>query len=79
MFMKGETEDGTNIDNTGEEFVKPWLDAVKEIAPREVMIYTIDRETPDHSLQKPHMRSLMLSVIESLHWAFLVRHHTKTV
>jgi radical SAM domain protein len=52
MFMKGETEDGTNIDNTGEEFVKPWLDAVKEIAPREVMIYTIDRETPDHSLQK---------------------------
>ena len=52
MFMKGETEDGTNIDNTGEEFVKPWLDAVKEIAPREVMIYTIDRETPDHNLQK---------------------------
>jgi radical SAM domain protein len=52
MFMKGETEDGTNIDNTGEEFVKPWLDAVKEIAPREVMIYTIDRETPDDSLQK---------------------------
>lgn len=52
MFMKGETEDGTNIDNTGEEFVKPWLDAVKEIAPREVMIYTIDRDTPDHSLQK---------------------------
>ena len=32
--------------------LKPWLDAVKEIAPREVMIYTIDRETPDHSLQK---------------------------
>jgi radical SAM domain protein len=52
MFMKGETEDGTNIDNTGEEFVKPWLDAVKEIAPREVMIYTIDRETPDHNLRK---------------------------
>jgi radical SAM domain protein len=52
MFMKGETEDGTNIDNTREEFVKPWLDAVKEIAPREVMIYTIDRETPDHNLQK---------------------------
>jgi len=52
MFMKGETEDGTNIDNTGEEFVKPWLDTVKEIAPREVMIYTIDRETPDHNLRK---------------------------
>ena len=25
---------------------------LKEIAPRQVMIYTIDRETPDHDLQK---------------------------
>ena len=30
---------------------KTW-EAVKEIAPRQVMIYTIDRETPDHDLQK---------------------------
>ena len=29
-----------------------WIEAVKEIAPRQVMIYTIDRETPDHDLQK---------------------------
>ena len=28
------------------------MEAVKEIAPRQVMIYTIDRETPDHDLQK---------------------------
>ena len=28
------------------------LEAVKEISPRQVMIYTIDRETPDHDLQK---------------------------
>ncbi|EJX10078.1 radical SAM domain protein, partial [gut metagenome] len=28
------------------------LKTVKEIAPRQVMIYTIDRETPDHDLQK---------------------------
>ena len=26
--------------------------SVKEIAPRQVLIYTIDRETPDHDLQK---------------------------
>ena len=32
--------------------VLPWIEAVKEIAPRQVMIYTIDRETPDHDLQK---------------------------
>jgi wyosine [tRNA(Phe)-imidazoG37] synthetase (radical SAM superfamily) len=52
MFMKGKTEEGEDVDNTGEEFVAPWLDAVKDIAPRSVMIYTIDRETPDSFLQK---------------------------
>lgn len=33
-------------------FVLPWIEIVKQIAPRQVMIYTIDRETPDQSLQK---------------------------
>jgi hypothetical protein len=32
--------------------VQPWLEAVKAIAPRQVMIYTIDRETPAHQLLK---------------------------
>ena len=41
-----------SVDNTGEEFVGPWLEAVREIAPRQVMIYTIDRETPVEGLQK---------------------------
>lgn len=52
MFMKGTTEDGYDVDNTTEAFVAPWLETIKEIAPREVMIYTIDRETPDQHLQK---------------------------
>lgn len=51
MFMKGEA-DGTSVDNTGEEYVAPWLEAVKEIRPQSVMIYTIDRETPAHGLKK---------------------------
>lgn len=51
MFMKG-TMDGRDVDNTSDRFVLPWLDAVKQIAPREVMIYTIDRETPDRDLRK---------------------------
>jgi len=33
-------------------FVLPWLKAVKDIAPQQVMIYTIDRETPDQNLKK---------------------------
>ena len=51
MFMRG-TMEGQSVDNTGEEYVKPWLDAVAYIKPMEVMIYTIDRETPDHDLLK---------------------------
>ena len=51
MFMRGEGEK-ESVDNTGEEFVGPWLEAVKEIAPQQVMIYTIDRETPTQGLLK---------------------------
>lgn len=51
MFMKGEY-DGQSVDNTSDEFVQPWLKTIGEIQPREVMIYTIDRETPAHELKK---------------------------
>lgn len=52
MFLKGTTDEGEDVDNTSDKYVLPWLEAVKEIAPRQVMIYTIDRETPDLSLKK---------------------------
>lgn len=51
MFMKG-TSNGESVDNTTDEYVLPWLAAVREIAPQQVMVYTIDRETPDHDLIK---------------------------
>jgi hypothetical protein len=43
---------GESVDNTSETFVAPWLEAVKEIRPQQVMIYTIDRETPTQGLLK---------------------------
>lgn len=51
MFMKGKYK-GKEVDNTSDKYVLPWLETVKEIAPRQVMIYTIDRETPDQDLLK---------------------------
>ncbi|MBR2777744.1 MAG: radical SAM protein [Prevotella sp.] len=51
MFMRGECK-GESVDNTGEEYVGPWLEAVKDIKPQQVMIYTIDRETPTQGLLK---------------------------
>ena len=51
MFLKGKV-DGVDVNNTGDSYVLPWIEVVKEIAPRKVMIYTIDRETPQQGLQK---------------------------
>lgn len=54
MFLKGNEEliGVQPLDNTTDDFVLPWLEAVKTIAPEQVMIYTIDRETPVSYLQK---------------------------
>ncbi|MBR4389150.1 MAG: radical SAM protein [Prevotella sp.] len=51
MFMSG-TSHGISVDNTGDAYVLPWIDALLRIQPSQVMIYTIDRETPDHDLRK---------------------------
>ncbi len=51
MFLKG-TFNGKDVSNTSEDFFLPWLERVCEIAPEQVMIYTIDRETPASGLQK---------------------------
>ena len=51
MFMKG-THEGQDVSNIGDEYVLPWIEAVKSIRPSCVMIYTIDRETPSPLLEK---------------------------
>lgn len=52
LFMTGTDDDGHDVDNTGEAYVGPWLAALKEIRPSQVMIYTIDRATPARHLRK---------------------------
>ena len=51
MFLKGEFE-GNFVDNTTEKEIKAYLEFLKEVNPRMVMIYTIDRQTPYDNLQK---------------------------
>ena len=51
MFMKGQA-DGVDMSNVKEEYIEPWLKAVERIKPMEVMVYTIDRETPAKGLLK---------------------------
>lgn len=57
MFLKGSHEE-QEVDNTTEEEVSAWLDVIRATNPREVMIYTIDRETPSKKLEKVSVEKL---------------------
>lgn len=57
MFARG-SHNGKTVDNTTEEEVSAWLEAVRATNPREVMIYTIDRETPEKNLEKVPLEDL---------------------
>ena len=57
MFIKGSHE-GKIVDNTTEDEISAWLEAIKATNPKEVMIYTIDRETPSKMLEKVPIEEL---------------------
>lgn len=57
MFLRGKYN-GQTVDNATEEEVSAWLELIKEIGPRQVMIYTIDRETPAPDLVKVPVEEL---------------------
>ena len=54
----GGTYKGFVCDNTSEAYVEPWLQALRRIMPQQVMVYTIDRDTPAPGLQKATPRQL---------------------
>jgi len=51
MFLRGLCG-GAAVDNTSEEEVSAWLKLVAEIRPRQVMVYSLDRDTPCRTLEK---------------------------
>lgn len=51
LLLRGE-HNGKTIDNTSEEEFSAWLDTIKKIRPRMVMLYSIDRITPEKKLEK---------------------------
>ncbi|NDV69416.1 radical SAM protein [Dysgonomonas sp. 25] len=57
MFLRG-THEGRVVDNTTEDEISGWLEAIRATNPREVMIYTIDRETPSKQLEKVPVEDL---------------------
>ena len=73
MFMQGSFA-GQSVDNTTEKYVGPWLEALSQIRPEGVDIYTLARETPVVGLKKAPVETLaqIAARVESLgisaHW-----------
>lgn len=51
MFLRGEYL-GQRVDNTTAEQVEAWLSLIGQIRPRQVMVYSLDRDTPCPTLEK---------------------------
>ncbi|MBD5199005.1 MAG: radical SAM protein [Bacteroidales bacterium] len=58
MFLRG-SHDGTPIDNTTDHEVDALIEVYKKLKPREVMIYSIDRKTPEENLVKVEKDELL--------------------
>ena len=62
MFLKSK-----DFDSSSPEVLNGWMDIVCLLKPREIMVYTIDRPTPEEDLQKftvYEMRSLVQPLID---------------
>lgn len=56
-----------NFDSSSPEVLNGWMGIVRILKPREVMVYTIDRPTPEEGLQKftvDEMRALVRPLID---------------
>lgn len=56
-----------DFDSSSPEVLQGWMDIVRTLRPREVMVYTIDRETPRKDLVKftpEEMRALVRPLVE---------------
>ena len=61
MFLKSK-----DFDSSSPEVLNGWMDIVRTLKPREIMVYTIDRPTPEEGLQKftvEEMRALVQPLI----------------
>ncbi len=65
LFLKGSYNDQV-IDNTTEEEISLWLEHLKKINPRLVMMYPIDRKTPAKDLEKISSEKLQ-EIAERVH------------
>ena len=62
MFLRS-----ADFDSSSDEVLLPWMDIVRKLHPREVMVYTLDRPAPSEGLSKfsvEEMTELVKPLIE---------------
>lgn len=62
MFLKSD-----DFDSSSPEVLEGWMDIVRKLRPREIMVYTIDRPTPQEGLRKfsvDQMRQLVQPLVD---------------
>lgn len=57
MFLRGEYL-GQRVDNTTDVEVEAWLCLIEEITPKQVMVYSLDRDTPCQTLERVEKEEL---------------------
>ena len=62
MFLRS-----SEFDSSSPEVLNGWMDIVRRLRPREIMVYTLDREAPAKDLVKfsaDEMRSLVKPLVD---------------
>ena len=59
LFLRG-THNGTKVDNTTDEEIDLWIGHLKKLKPEYVMIYPVDRATPEQNIEKISFEELSL-------------------
>ena len=57
MLLRGE-HNGKRVDNTTPEEIDALIEAYRKISPKEVMLYSLDRSTPEENLRKVEKEEL---------------------
>jgi len=68
MFLKSK-----DFDSSSPEVLNGWMDIVRILKPREIMVYTIDRPTPEEGLQKFTVEEMQTLVKPLLNEGFVIQ------
>ena len=67
MFLRGE-HNGKIVDNTTDKEINGLIEALRDIKPKEVMIYSLDRPTPEKALikvEKPELEEIAKKITDA--------------